>query len=204
METARRITLIDSDSHLRAEISRLFLGLQYHVEPFEQGSELEGHWPTGGFILIHDTGKSVSEVAHDLPQAGVWLPIIAYGESPVPDRIVESMLAGAVDYWTLPFDEKTALRSLQRARERTERFGSTKMREADAARRIGCLSARELQVLAGVASGLQNREIAQQLGISARTVEVHRTHMMGKLKVKSTTDVMRIAFYASLPLQQGL
>lgn len=201
MVIARRITLIEADSHLRAEISRLLLRLQYHVEPYERGSELDGHWPTDGYILVHDIGDSVSDIAQELPRAGSWLPIIAYGEAPLPDHIVQCALAGAVGYWTLPFDEETAATNLEIARERTEKFGSLKLREAAAASRIRCLSPREQQVLGGIASGLQSREIGQQLGISARTVEIHRAHMMAKLEVKSSTEAVQIALYASLPME---
>lgn len=200
MDISRRITLIDGNSHRRAEISRFFLGMQFHIEPFEHDSELEGHWPSDGHILVHDTDESVAHLAGRLPSTGVWLPIIAYSEAPPPDRIVDAILEGAIDYWTLPLDETSATSKLALARERTDSFGLARVREAAARRSIECLSSRELQVLAGIASGLQNRAIAEQLGISPRTVEVHRAHMMGKLKVKCTTDAIRIALYTSLSL----
>lgn len=200
MDISRRITLIDGNSHRRAEISRFFLGMQFHIEPFEHDSELEGHWPSDGHILIHDADESVANLAGRLPSTGVWLPIIAYSEAPPPDRIVDAILEGAIDYWTLPLDESCATSKLELARERTDSFGLARVREAAARRSIECLSSRELQVLAGIASGLQNRAIAEQLGISPRTVEVHRAHMMGKLKAKCTTDAIRIALYTSLSL----
>ena len=89
---------------------------------------------------------------------------------------------------------------LERARERTKIFGTARARAASARKRIECLSAREQQVLAGMASGMQNREMAALWGISPRTVEVHRAHLMSKLKVKSATDAVRIALCTSLSL----
>ncbi|HEY0959135.1 MAG TPA: LuxR C-terminal-related transcriptional regulator [Novosphingobium sp.] len=202
MDRRGRITLIDGDPRRRAKISRFFLGIQFHTEPFEHESELEDHWPTDGHIVVHDSGERVAHLAARLPAMGIWLPIIAYSESLRPDRIVDAILEGAVDYWMLPFDETSARAGLERARERTASFGSTRLREADARSRVKCLSARELQVLAGMVSGLQNRSIAEKLGISPRTVEIHRAHLLCKLKVKCTIDAIRIALYSSLSLEE--
>lgn len=175
--------------------------MQFHTEPFEHESELEGHWPTDGHVVVHDSGERVAHLAARLPAMGIWLPIIAYSESLRSDRIVDAILEGAVDYWMLPLDEAIAKAGLERARERTASFGSTRLREADARSRVKCLSARELQVLAGMASGLQNRSIAERLGISPRTVEIHRAHLLCKLKVKCTIDAIRLALYSSLSLE---
>lgn len=200
MDEKRRITLIDEDSHRRAEISRIFLSMRFHVEPFESYSELQGHWPGDGDILVHDADENIAHLAGDLPSAGVWLPIVAYDEAPEPDRIVDAILEGAIDYWTLPIDDVSVTQKLERARERTKIFGAARARAASARKRIECLSAREQQVLAGMASGMQNREMAALWGISPRTVEVHRAHLMSKLKVKSATDAVRIALCTSLSL----
>lgn len=201
MGKIERITLVDHDPHLRAEISRLFLSMNFHVEPFEHASEMEGHWPDDGYILIHDRNESVANLANQLPETGVWLPIIAYSEILHSDRIVHSVLEGAIDYWLLPFDKNTIGSNLERARQRTQSFGLTRLREAAARNRVKRLSMRERQVLAGVSAGLQNRAIATRLGISPRTVEIHRAHMMSKLDVKCTTEAVRIALYTSMSLE---
>lgn len=200
MKRSNLITLIDEDVHRRAEIARFFLSKQIHIEPFERVSELDSHWPDSGFILIHDSAGNVARLADGLPKTGVWLPIVAYSAAPQANQIVDAVLEGAVEYWAWPFDEAAANAGLARAWERAASFGARRLREAVARNRIKCLSARELQVLAGMAAGLQNRSIADKLGISPRTVEIHRAHMLNKLSVKCATDAIRIALDTSISL----
>lgn len=201
MKPSGRITLIDVDAHRRAGISRFLMGMGFHVEPFEHDSELEGHWPADGYILVHDSQGSVGQIAGRLPGTGIWLPIIAYSDLVVSDRVVDAILEGAIDYWLLPFEKEKVAKELERARRRTDSFGRSRLREAAARNRVKCLSDRERQVLSGLAAGLQNREIGERLGISPRTVEIHRAHMMQKLRVKNTTEAIRIAVYTSLSLE---
>ena len=63
--------------------------MRFHVEPFESYSELQGHWPGDGYILVHDADENIAHLAGDLPSAGVWLPIVAYDEA--LSQIVSSM-----------------------------------------------------------------------------------------------------------------
>jgi two-component system response regulator FixJ len=108
---------------------------------------------------------------------------------------VEAMKAGALDILEEPFDDKTLLHTIGTciANRGSARLNGEKAR---AARLIGALSRRESQVLEGLVNGSSNKIIAFELGISARTVEVHRARMMERLGVKQLAEAVRIAVMA--------
>jgi len=108
------------------------------------------------------------------------------------------MKAGAVEFIEKPFEKATLIDAIAIAFERLDDSGKRAIRAADAAVMISALTGREQDVLKGLAEGLPNKTIAYDLGISSRTVEVHRANLMAKLKVRSLSDALRIAFAANL------
>jgi two-component system response regulator FixJ len=109
---------------------------------------------------------------------------------------VQAMKAGAVDFIEKPFEKDALLASLQEAFQRLSRKEATKDRKKDAEVRLHALTPRERDVLDGLAQGLPNKTIAYDLGISPRTVEIHRANLMTKLAVRSLSEALRIAFAA--------
>ena len=112
--------------------------------------------------------------------------------------IGDCFTVGAIDYVTWPIAGKDLAATLDRALDRAERMGNTKLREVMARARIEKLTRREREVLSGVASGLSNRLIGQRLAISPRTVEIHRANMLNKLGANHTSEAIRIAIEADL------
>jgi two-component system response regulator FixJ len=110
---------------------------------------------------------------------------------------VQAMKAGAVDFLEKPFDDETLLNGIEAALARAgRRVGD---REAvEAAQRIATLSPREREVLDGLVAGRPNKVIAFDLGISVRTVEVHRARMMERLGTRQLADAVRLAVLAKL------
>jgi two-component system response regulator FixJ len=106
------------------------------------------------------------------------------------------MKTGAVDFIEKPFEKDALLASLQEAFQRLSRKEATKDRKKDAEVRLHALTPRERDVLDGLAQGLPNKTIAYDLGISPRTVEIHRANLMTKLAVRSLSEALRIAFAA--------
>ena len=198
MVGARHIILVDEDLRRRAMISHYLSGHGVHVEPFETVSELSGHWPRQGLILVHDAGDTIPALTQRLVQSGNWLPVVAFGEKPPPRRIVEAMLGGAIDYLAWPFDDGELATTLESAEQRAENVGHTRLREAVARSRIERLTPREREVLTGLAAGHSNRSIAEHLSISPRTVEIHRANMLTKIGATHTSDAIRIAIEAAL------
>lgn len=129
---------------------------------------------------------------------GRWLPIIAFAEEPGTDQIVRAILGGAVDYLTWPCDAAQVIGALIGAETTGAALGSLKLREARARSRVQRLTRREREVLVGVAVGMSNRVIGEQLDISPRTVEIHRANMLTKIGAQDTSEAIRIAIEASL------
>jgi two-component system response regulator FixJ len=111
---------------------------------------------------------------------------------------VAAMKAGAVDFLEKPFECDDLLQAIERAFVRIEQAGMVETQTADASLKIAALTSREQEILNGLALGLPNKTIAYDLGISARTVEVHRANLMMKLRVRSFPEALRIAFAAGL------
>lgn len=198
MDGARHIILVDGDTRRRAAISHYLSGRGIHVEPFETVTELSGHWPRQGLILVHDVEETIPSLTQRLVQSGTWLPVVAFAEQPPSRRIVNAILAGAIDYIAWPFDDTELTLTLETAPARAENVGHAKLREAVARSRIERLTPRERAVLGGMAAGLSNRAIAEQLTISPRTVEIHRANMLSKIGATHTSEAIRIAIEASL------
>jgi FixJ family two-component response regulator len=203
MNGASHIILVDGDVRRRAAVSHYLAGRGVHVEPFETLAELDGHWPRQGLIFAHDEGETITLLAAHLVRSGRWLPVVAFGENPPPKRIVDAILGGAIDYVVWPFTDAELTATLASAEERAESVGSARLRVAAARSRVEQLTRREREVLRGVAAGLSNRAIAEQLAISPRTVEIHRANMLQKIGASHTSEAIRIAIEASLANDAG-
>jgi FixJ family two-component response regulator len=195
---ASHIILIDGNVRRRAAISHELSGRGIHVEPFETLAELSGHALRQGLVLIEDADGALAALAAHMVRQGKWLPVVAFAEAPVPCRIVDAILGGAIDYLVWPFDSAALSETLLRARDRAQSVGSAKMREAAARSLVDRLTSREREVLSGMTAGHSNRAIAEQLAISPRTVEIHRANMLQKIGATHTSEAIRIAIEASL------
>jgi len=198
MTSAINLILIDADFRRRAAVSHCLAGTGIHVEPFEDLAELGARWPSDGVILAHDEGNQIRDTIERMTELGQWLPLIAYAEEPGTTKVVQAVLAGAVDYLEWPFGEAQVHQALAVAQESRGAMGSAKLREAMARSRVRRLTNREREVLAGVADGLSNRLIGERLAISPRTVEIHRANMLNKMGANHTSEAIRIAIEASL------
>lgn len=198
MQGAGHIILIDGDLRRRAAISHALSGHGVHVEPFETVAELSGRWPRQALILANDSDDTIPSLSERLVRSGTWLPVVAFAEKPAPRRIVEAILCGAIDYLAWPFDDDELTVTLATAPARAESIGHARLRGAVARSRIERLTPRERAVLSGMAAGLSNRSIAEQLTISPRTVEIHRANMLTKIGAAHTSEAIRIAIEAAL------
>jgi two-component system, LuxR family, response regulator TtrR len=189
------VYVVDDDDAVRDSLQWLLEANHYRVLGFESAELfLAGHDPAAIAVAIIDVrmpGMSGLELQDELIARNVSYPIIFItGHGDVP-MAVSTMKKGAVDFIEKPFDHDAlkALvdRMLTEAREKA----------ADAERRrlseslIAKLTAREQQVLERIVAGRLNKQIADDLGISIKTVEAHRANIMDKLNANTVADLMR-------------
>jgi FixJ family two-component response regulator len=200
MNRKASLHFIDSCSRQRAELARVGFALGHHSEVYGDLSELAVHPPREGIIIARDTPEDggVDMILERLGRLGVWLPLIAVDVQPRPNRIVEAIKAGALDYLALPLDPERFTRCLLRIEKEAEQFGAARRRMIEARDRISTLSSREREVLDWLAEGSSNKAIARELDISPRTVEIHRANMMTKLGARHAAEAVRLKLEAKL------
>lgn len=198
MRHSEVLILIDSNMRRRAGISHFLSGSGIHVEPFEDLRELDRRWPRDGVVLAEDNGETIARLIERMGAEGNWVPVIAFGEAPGTNQVVQAVMNGAIDYLEWPFGEAEVRAALAVAEESRNAMGNVRLREAMARSRIQRLTPREREVLVGVADGLSNRLIGERLSISPRTVEIHRANMLNKMGANHTSEAIRIAIEASL------
>lgn len=192
------ISLIESDSRSRAAHSNALVGSRFHVEPYESVREFKEHGKTGTLILIHDDGAAVSTLLADMRDRDYWSPALAYGLMPGPVRCSQVILQGLVGYLPMPFDRQDLDALLDGSREQLTALIDLRHGAADARHKLRTLTTREAEVLDRLQSGLTNREIADTLDISPRTVEIHRANMLRKMDTKSALTAIRMSIHAKI------
>ena len=196
----RLVHVVDDDAAVRRSVGFMLKTSGHRVEMYESGVELlkaGPHLEEGCILLdIRMPGMDGIEVQQALQTNGVNLPVIIMTGHGDVALAVRAMKAGAVDFVEKPFEKEALLRSLEEGFARISRKGATDDRARDAAVRLQGLTPRERDVLNGLAQGLPNKTIAYDLGISPRTVEIHRANLMTKLGVRSLSEALRVAFAA--------
>ncbi len=194
------VHLVDDDAAIRRSVGFMLKTSGYRVETYESGTDLlkaSADLDNGCILLdIRMPGMDGLEVQHALQEKGVSLPVIIMTGHGDVSLAVRAMKAGAVDFIEKPFEKDALLASLEEGQRRLSRKGATDDRMRDAAVRLQALTPRERDVLDGLAQGLPNKTIAYDLGISPRTVEIHRANLMSKLGVRSLSEALRVAFAA--------
>lgn len=194
-----QVHVIDPDVRRRALVSRELHSQPLHVEIYESIDEFIEVAPVEGLILLADIPDAVAHnVGQIARESAVPLPVVAYAEAPTSRDVVEAMLAGVQGYLEWPFDHAGLGPALARMADEGQRKLRRKRHAFDARAKIKALSGREKQVLVGLIGGLSNKDLGQALSISPRTVEIHRSNMMVKLKARSVADAVRIGIYAGL------
>ncbi len=190
------VYVVDDDDSVRKSLARLLTLAGYHVEPFASAREFMEHpRPSEPSCLVLDVkmpGPSGLDLQQMLAAAGKRMAIVfltGHGDVPMS---VRAMKGGAVDFLTKPCSAEDLLGAVERAvardtREREERRWVTEVES-----RAEALTPREAQVLGLVVRGLLNRQIATELGISEKTVKVHRARVMQKMHSRSVTDLVRM------------
>ena len=199
------VFVVDDDEAVRDSQRWLLEGNGFRVAAFESADRFLSYlsaMPAGPGCVILDVrmpGMTGTELHEELIRRGVTLPIVFItGHGSVP-MAVESMKKGAVDFLEKPFNDEQlcalTAKALERARGESER-----VLEAQRAQELlSRLTPREAQVLERIVAGRLNKQIADDLNISIKTVEAHRANIMDKIEARTMADLMKTALAASMP-----
>jgi two-component system response regulator FixJ len=194
------VHLVDDDGAVRRSAGFMLKTSGYQVRSYESGVELlksHGELSQGCILLdIRMPGMDGLEVQEALKAKGVTLPVIIMTGHGDVALAVRAMKAGAIDFIEKPFEKATLLGAIEQGVKGLRDAEAGRDLAKDATVRLQALTSREREVIDGLAKGLPNKTIAYDLGISPRTVEIHRANLMTKLGVRSLSEALRIAFAA--------
>ena len=198
----KRVHIVDDEDAIRRSAGYMLKTSGYAVETWQSGTAFlkEVRHVEYGCILLDVRMPDIDglDVQRALAERGVTMPVVIMTGHGDIGIAVRAMKAGAVDFLEKPFEKAVLLSAIEDAFERIAATDGASARAAEAEIILGSLTAREREVLDGLAQGLPNKTIAYDLGISPRTVEVHRANVMTKLDVRSLSDALRIAFAAGM------
>jgi FixJ family two-component response regulator len=190
------VFVIDDDESMRRALTNLFQSVGLRVEVFGSAPELlQSKLPDVASCLVLDIrlpGLSGLDFQTELAKANIHIPIIfmtGHGDIPMT---VRAMKAGAIDFLAKPFRQQEMLDAVATAIECDRKRRKDTKIVSNAQAHFETLTPREREVLALVAAGLMNKQIAAEIGIAEITVKIHRMHIMKKMGTRSLADLVRI------------
>ena len=202
MKTANKGTVyvVDDDEAVRDSLQWLLEGNDYRVRCFDSAeSFLTRFDPREIACLIVDVrmpGMNGLELQDELLRRGCTMPLVFItGHGDVP-MAVDTMKKGAIDFIEKPFNEVVLRDLVDRMLQKARLTADQQQAEASRGALLGRLTARESQVLERIVAGRLNKQIADDLNISIKTVEAHRANIMEKLNVSTVAELLKIALGA--------
>jgi len=196
------ILIVDDDPDVRDSLRALLESSGFTVREHDSAKAVLSDPALGSALcLIADIRMPEMDglqLQEELNRRKTVLPVIVVtGHGDVP-LAVRAMKAGATDFLEKPFDEELLLAAVQSAKAAADQARMQSQTGETAARLIGQLTPRELDVLKHLVAGRSNKVIAYELSISPRTVEIHRAHLMDKMEARSLSDLIRMALAAGI------
>lgn len=194
--TGPTVYVVDDDPAMRSSLRWLIESVGLIVRTCASAQEfLRTYQPTDPGCLVLDVrmpGMSGLDLQAELASRQIYIPILiitGYAEVPLA---VRAMKAGAFDFIEKPFSDQTLLDRIRAAVAHDEVSRRRRATRQEVQKRLHLLTARERDVVKGVVIGKSNKQIAAVMGLSTKTVEVHRAHVMEKLKADSLADLIRL------------
>jgi two-component system, LuxR family, response regulator FixJ len=198
----RVVHIIDDDEALRESLAFLLRTAELEVKSFDSAKAFFDALPDPSLACVITDVRmpnvSGIELLRRLKELKVGVPVIVITGHGDIALAVEAMKIGAMDFFEKPFNDDLLLASVRAALRDQE--GQTKRyaERAEIENHLATLSAREKDVLAGLIEGRANKQIAFDLGISPRTVEIYRANLMNKMQADSLSDLVRMALVVQL------
>jgi two-component system response regulator FixJ len=195
----QRIYVVDDDPGIRDSTRMLLESAGFAVQLYASATRFLADQILKGGCLIADIrmpDMDGLELQEEIAGRGIDMPVIIItGHADVP-LAVRAMKAGAIDFIEKPFDDERMLESVARALKAGQQSRSQTAEAKTAQDKLALLTTRERDVLDCLVKGRSNKVAAHELGISPRTIEIHRAHIMEKMKARSLSDLVRAALAA--------
>jgi two-component system response regulator FixJ len=196
------VHVIDDDEAARQSLEFLLRANAMEVQTYESGTVFlnVARRLKSGCVITDVRMPEISgiELLRRLKELKIFLPVIVItGHGDVP-LAVEAMKFGAADFLEKPFDDEILLAAVRSALDRQDSDGKRQAERAAIDDRLGALSKREREVLDGLVTGRANKQIAFDLGISPRTVEIYRANLMTKMQAASLSELVRMAVISEI------
>jgi len=196
MRVNKNIFLVDDDAAVCHALSVFLESSGYSVRSFFSAETFleETEDAAEGVILLDQSmtgGMSGLELQAELARRGIALPIIFITGHGDVQMSVKAIKAGAIDFLEKPFNNEDLLASIREAFARADDSKKDRDLFAECRQCLSSLTPREREVMQHVVDGMSNRRVAKLLGVSDRTIEVHRSRAMEKMRVGSITDLVR-------------
>jgi len=203
MATDARIYVVDDDPAMRRSVAFLAESVGWNVASFASAEDFLAAAPRAPGCLVLDVRMptmSGLELQHEMRERGIGLPIIFVTGHADVSLAVQVMKQGAIELLEKPFRSHQLLDAIAQAVRQSSQQQVTRSEHAMVLALYDQLTPREREVAVRVARGQPNRAIAEVLGISAKTVQVHRQHVLEKLDVHSAAELAALL----LPVLQGV
>jgi two-component system, LuxR family, response regulator FixJ len=196
------VHVIDDDEALRESLTFLLQTARIGVESYASAAAfleaLPGKQPGCVITDVRMPGMTGIDLLRRLRELKIEVPVIVItGHGDVP-LAVEAMKVGAIDFLEKPFDDEILLASVRTALKRQDGVTRRSSERAEIEGKLATLSNRERDVLSGLVAGRANKQIAHDLGISQRTVEIYRANLMNKMQAGSLSELVRMALIAGV------
>jgi FixJ family two-component response regulator len=196
------VFVVDDDDAVRSFLSELIASVGLNVETYASAQKFLDTCERGraGCLVldIRMPGMSGLELQKELVTRDIRIPVIILTGHGDVQTAVETMKAGAFDFIEKPFNNELLLDRVQRAVAQQVDVTADSVKRDEIADRRALLTPRERQVMDMVANGEMNKLIAHRLGISEKTVEIHRSKVMEKMQARSLAELVRMVVLTEL------